>query len=98
MEQDDFSLCSSFPPLDSSNDTEIVTIGEECVPSVPEDNRNMFLIIYWSLTGWLLNVSGLVRTMGEYLNKIPNIPSIPRIMWNRIPRLNINIHIFRNIK
>ena len=37
-------MCSSFPPLDSSDDTEIVTIGEECVPSVPEDNRNMFLV------------------------------------------------------
>ena len=23
---------------------EIVTIGEECVPSVPEDDRNMFLV------------------------------------------------------
>ena len=44
MEQDDCSSCSSFPPLDSFNDTEIVTIGEECVPSVPEDNRNMFLV------------------------------------------------------
>ena len=44
MEQDDCSSCSSFPPLESSNDTEIVTIGEECVPNVPEDDRNMFLI------------------------------------------------------
>ena len=44
MEQDDCSSCSSFPPLESSNDTEIVTIGEECVPSVPRDDQNMFLI------------------------------------------------------
>ena len=44
MEQDDCSLCSSFPPLESSNDTEIITIGEECVPSVPRDDQNMFLI------------------------------------------------------
>ena len=44
MEQDDCSSCSSFPPLESSNDTKIVTIGEECVPSVPRDDQNMFLI------------------------------------------------------
>ena len=44
MEQDDCSLCSSLPPLESSNDTEIITIGEECVPSVPRDDQNMFLI------------------------------------------------------
>ena len=44
MEQDDCSSCSALPPLESSNDTEIVTIGEECVPSIPADDRNMFLI------------------------------------------------------
>ena len=41
MEQDDCSLWSSFPPLESSNKYDIVTIGEE---SVPEDDRNMFLV------------------------------------------------------
>ena len=41
MEQDDCSSCSSFPPLESSNEYEIVTIGVE---SVPEDDRNMFLV------------------------------------------------------
>ena len=41
MEQDDCSLCSSFPPLKSSNKYEIVTIEVE---SVPEDDRNMFLV------------------------------------------------------
>ena len=41
MEQDDCSSCSSFPPLESSNKYEIVTIGVE---SVPEDDRNMFLV------------------------------------------------------
>ena len=35
------SSCSSFPPLESSNEYEIVTIGVE---SVPEDDRNMFLV------------------------------------------------------
>ena len=44
MEQDDCSSCSSFPPLESSNEYEIMTIGEECVPRVPEDDRNMFLM------------------------------------------------------
>ena len=44
MEQDDCSSCSSLPPLESSNDTEIITIREECVPSVPRDEQNMFLI------------------------------------------------------
>ena len=44
MEQDDCSSCSALPPLESSNDTEIVTIGEECVPSVPADDQNMFLM------------------------------------------------------
>ena len=43
MEQDDCSSCSSFPPLESSNEYEIVTIGEESVPSVPEDDLNMCL-------------------------------------------------------
>ena len=37
MEQDDCSLCSSFPPLESFIEYEIVTIGEESVPSIPED-------------------------------------------------------------
>ena len=41
MEQDDCSSCSSFPPLESSNEYEIVTIGVE---SIPEDDRNMFLV------------------------------------------------------
>ena len=44
MEQDDCSSCSSFPPLESSNDTEIVTIGEKCTLSIPRDDQNMFLI------------------------------------------------------
>ena len=44
MEQDDCSSCSSFPLLESSNKYEIVIIGEECVPSVPEDDRNMFFV------------------------------------------------------
>ena len=44
MEQDDCSSCSSFPPLESSNEYEIVTIGEKSIPSVPEDDRNMFLM------------------------------------------------------
>ena len=41
MEQDDCSSCSSFTPLESSNEYEIVTIGVE---RVPEDDRNMFLM------------------------------------------------------
>ena len=44
MEHDDCSSCSSIPPLESSNGTEIITIGEECVPDVPQDERIMFLI------------------------------------------------------
>ena len=44
MEQDDCFSCSSIPPLESSNGTEIITIGEECVPDVPQDERIMFLI------------------------------------------------------
>ena len=44
MQQDDCSSCSSFPPLESSNKYEIVTIGEECVLSIPEDDQNMFLV------------------------------------------------------
>ena len=43
MEQDDCSLCSSFPPLESFIEYEIVTIGEESVPSIPEDDLNMYL-------------------------------------------------------
>ena len=41
MEQDDCSLYSFFPPLESSNEYEIVTIGVE---SVPDDDRNMFIV------------------------------------------------------
>ena len=41
MERDDCSLCRSFPPLESSNEGKIVTIGAE---RVPEDDRNMFLV------------------------------------------------------
>ena len=44
MEEDDCSSCSSLPPLKSSNGTEIITIGEECVPDVPRDERILFLI------------------------------------------------------
>ena len=44
MEQDDCSSCSSLPPLESYNDTEIITIREECVPGVPKEDQNMFLI------------------------------------------------------
>ena len=44
MEQDDCSSCTSFPPLESSNEFEIEPIGEEYVPSVPEDDRSMFLV------------------------------------------------------
>ena len=36
MEQDDCSSCSSFPPLESSNDTEIVNISRA--------EQDMFLI------------------------------------------------------
>ena len=44
MEQDACSSCSSFPPLESSNDTEIVTISEDCIPGVPSEIQSMFLI------------------------------------------------------
>ena len=44
MEQDDCSSCSSIVPLESSNDTEILTIREDCVPGVPSEEQNAFLI------------------------------------------------------
>ena len=45
MEQDDCSSCSSFPPLESSNEYKIVTIGAESVPGLEHnDERNMFLM------------------------------------------------------
>ena len=43
-EQDACSSCSSHPPLESSNDTEIVTISEECVPGVPSEVERTFLL------------------------------------------------------
>ena len=43
-EQDACSSCSSHPPLESSNDTEIVTISKECVPGVPSKIESTFLI------------------------------------------------------
>ena len=44
MEQDEFSSCSSLSPLESSNDTEIITIREDCVPGVPSEEQSTFLI------------------------------------------------------
>ena len=44
MEQDDCSSCSSLPPLESSNGTEIITIGEDCVPGIPSEVQSMLLI------------------------------------------------------
>ena len=44
MEQDACSSCSSFPPLESSNDTEIVTISKDCIPGVPSEIQSTFLI------------------------------------------------------
>ena len=41
MEQDNCSSCSSLSPLESSNDTEIVTVREDCVPS---EEQGAFLI------------------------------------------------------
>ena len=44
MEQDDCSSCSSVSPLESSNDTEIITIREDCVPGVPSEEQSTFLM------------------------------------------------------
>ena len=44
MEQDSCSSCSSFPPLESSNGTEIITVREDCVPGVPSEEQSAFLI------------------------------------------------------
>ena len=44
MEQDDCSSCSSIAPLESSNDTKILTIREDCAPGVPSEEQNAFLI------------------------------------------------------
>ena len=44
MEQDNCSSCSSIVPLESSNDTEIITIREDCVPGVPSEEQGAFLI------------------------------------------------------
>ena len=43
-EQDACSSCSSHPPLESSDDTEIVTISEESVPGVPSEIDRLFLL------------------------------------------------------
>ena len=42
-EQDACSSCSSHPPLESSNGTEIVTVNVECVPGVPSKIESTFL-------------------------------------------------------
>ena len=44
MEQDDCSSCSSITPLESSNDTEILTIRKDCVPGIPSEEQSAFLI------------------------------------------------------
>ena len=44
MEQDDCSSCSSITPLESSNETEILTIREDCVPGIPSEEQSAFLI------------------------------------------------------
>ena len=43
-EQDACSSCSSHLPLESSDDTEIVTISEESVPGVPSKIERTFLL------------------------------------------------------
>ena len=43
-EQDACSSCSSHPPLESSNDSKIITVSEECVPGVPSKIESTFLI------------------------------------------------------
>ena len=85
MEQDDCSSCSSFPPLESSNENEIVTNGEEFVQSIPEYDQNMFLVeSLCESIRMATNVSGLVRTMGEYLSKIPSIPRLNIYIYSGI--------------
>ena len=44
MEQDSCSSCSSLSPLEGSNDTEIVTVREDCVSGVPSEEQGAFLI------------------------------------------------------
>ena len=44
MEQNSCSSCSSLPPLESSNGTEIITGREDCVPGVPSEKPGAFLI------------------------------------------------------
>ena len=44
MEQDACSSCSSLPPLESSNGTEIITIGDNCVPGISSEVQSTFLI------------------------------------------------------
>ena len=43
-EQDACSSCSSHPPLESSNKTEIITVSKACIPSVPSKIESTFLI------------------------------------------------------
>ena len=44
MEQDNCSSCSSISPLEGSNDTEIITVREDCVPGIPSEEQGAFLI------------------------------------------------------
>ena len=96
MEQDACSSCSSFPPLESSNDTEIVTISKDCVPGVPSEIQSTFLIerllesykrAMERLRLGQEDALGLVRRMGE---PPAQFPRSPRMITCRIPRLNIN--------
>ena len=43
-QEDSFSNCSSLLLLESSDDTEIVMIGEKSVPGVPSEIDRLFLL------------------------------------------------------
>ena len=43
-QEDSCSSCSSYLPLESSNDTEIITVPAEHVPGVPSDIERTFLM------------------------------------------------------
>ena len=88
MEQDDCSSCSSFPLLESSNEYEIVTIGAECVYGLERnDERKMFLVE--RLLSSIRQAAERAR-LGQDDGGVPESdPSILRILWTRIPRLNI---------
>ena len=84
MEQDSCSSCSSLPPLKSSNGNKIITVREDCVPGVPNEEQGAFLIERL-LESYRRAMEGL--RLGQDDGGVPDaVPQNPRVDVEQDPR------------